>query len=205
MARPSGRDIRHEVIEAATLAIQARGATAFSYGSIAEGLGIKAPSIHHHFPHKSDLLTAVVARYRAQFRQRVEALADPSARARLERYATLFLAPARRELLCLCGAAAADWNGIDPSTRAEVARFFEEEIAWVAAQTTQAIDAGELSAHVQPDSFAATFIAALEGALLLARTADGHRTLRSTASQLLDLASNAAPRPTPGCDSAAAV
>ena len=190
MARPSGRDIRREVIEAASQAIQSRGATGFSYGSIADELGITAPSIHHHFRRKDDLLTAAVAQYRAQFRQRVEALEGRSARERLEAYASLFLAPAQRHLLCLCGAVAADWNGIDAATRAEVEMFFDQEIAWVTAQATQAIDAGEFDRGVDAEAFATTFIGALEGALLLARMSKDHGALSGTAPCLLDLATN---------------
>ena len=93
MARPSGRDIRREVIEAAMRAVQSQGATAFSYASIADELGIKAPSIHHHFPKKADLLTAAVAQYRSRFRRQVEELQHHSARERLEAYADLFLHP----------------------------------------------------------------------------------------------------------------
>ncbi len=190
MARPSGRDIRREVIEAASHAIQSRGATGFSYGSIADELGIKAPSIHHHFPHKADLLAAAVAQYRAQFRRRVEAMEGRSARDRLEAYASLFLAPAERDLLCLCGAAAADWTDIDLATRAEIEMFFEQEITWVAAQAKQAIDAGEFASRLDAEAFATTFVAALEGALLLARMPDHHAAVPGTASCLLELATN---------------
>lgn len=192
MARPSGRNIRDEVIEAATQAIQTRGAAGFSYGTIADELGIKAPTIHHHFRHKADLLATAVVQYRGRFRDQVQALDAPGARARLESYASLFLAPAKRDLACLCGAVAAEWHGVDAATRAEVEHFFDEQIAWVAGEVSQAIGAGEFSPLVDAETFAAAFVAALEGALLLARVSREPEAVPSAASCLLDLA--AAPR-----------
>ena len=194
MARPSGRDIRREVIESATRAIQARGATAFSYAMIADELGIKAPSIHHHFPRKADLLAAAVAEYRTRFAEHVDQLDTTSARERLQAYAGLFLAPAQRDLMCLCGAATAGWNELDPATRAEVTSFFDREIAWIAAQAAAGVDSGELRSDLDTRAFATAFIATLEGALLLARASTNPGTVPATASFLLDQAAHAPDR-----------
>jgi len=185
MARPSGRDIRREVIEAASRAIQSRGANAFSFASIGQELGIAAPSIHHHFPRKADLSSAAVADYAGRFRQQLDDLTGHSARHRLEAYAALFLAPAQRDLMCLCGAVAADWNGIDPTTRAEVAAFFDREIGWITAQAAEAIEAGEFRPDLDPEAFATTFLAVLEGALLLARAQDDPGSVSNAATFLL--------------------
>ncbi len=188
MARPSGRDIRTEVIEAATKAIQTRGASGFSYGTIADELGVKAPTIHHHFRRKAELLTTAVGDYRVQFRDQVQSLDGKTARTRLEAFAALFQAPAQRDLMCLCGAVVADWHGTDSATRAEVERFFNDQHEWLASEATRAIDAGEFSSVVDPDTFAAAFIAALEGALLLARVSHDPGAVPAAASCLLDLA-----------------
>lgn len=190
MARPTGRDVRSEVIEAATRAVQSHGVNGFSYATLAADLAITAPSIHHHFPRKADLLTAVITRYRRSFRAEMETLGAASAFGRLEAYSSLFLTPARHNLMCLCGAAAADWDGIDEAGREEVATFFEHEIAWVAEQANQAIATGEFRPDVDPDAFARAFVAALEGALLLARVTGGHAAASGTASALLELAAN---------------
>jgi TetR/AcrR family transcriptional regulator, transcriptional repressor for nem operon len=190
MARPTGRDIRGEVIEAATRAVQAHGVGGFSYATLATDLAIKPPSIHHHFPRKADLLTAVVTQYRRSFRAEVETLDVESAFGRLEAYSLLFSRPAQHNLMCLCGAAAADWDGFDEAGRAEVATFFEHEIAWVAEQALQAIESGEFRSDVNPDAFARAFVAALEGSLLLARAAADPGVVSGNESTLLHLAAN---------------
>ena len=65
MARPSGRNLSEEIVESATRLVQERGVNGFSYGDLAKDLGVKAPSIHHHFRTKQDLLAEVARRYRA--------------------------------------------------------------------------------------------------------------------------------------------
>ena len=92
--------------------------------------------------------------------------------------------------MCLCGAAAADWNDIAADTRCEVRAFFDREIAWVAAQATEAVQAGEFSPEFDTEGFATAFIATLEGALLLARAAADPRAVPTTARFLLDQATN---------------
>lgn len=188
MARPSGRDIRSEVIEAATRAVQCGGVAGFSFGSLAEELGIRAASIHHHFPRKADLLVAVVAQYRDRFREQAESLDGATAYDRLAAYSGLFLRPAERDLMCLCGAAASDWSSIDPTTREGVSDFFAREIAWVAEQARKAIRTGEFASVVDPDAFATGFVAALEGALLIARVQEDPDVIPVAAALLLDLA-----------------
>ena len=53
---------RDELIDQATRLIETQGFCAFSYADLAERVGIRKPSIHHHFPAKADLGVAVVRR-----------------------------------------------------------------------------------------------------------------------------------------------
>lgn len=170
-ASACAHDIRSEVVDAATRTLQTRGTNGLSYGSIAQDLGIRASSIHHHFPGKSDLLVAVVAHYRARFREQAEALAGTTPRDRLEADATLFLAAAQRELMCLCAAAAGDREGIDAATRTRSPPSSTAR-ASVFTQAIEAIDTDQLKPDLGADGFAKAFVAALEGALLLARVRD---------------------------------
>ena len=133
MARPSGRDIRREVIDHAGRAIRSRGVDGFSYGDLARRLGIRAPSIHHHFGRKDDLIAATVADYRRAFRVEVESLPPGPPLERLGAYADLFLRSADDAALCLCGAVVAGWDQVDDAARSEVAGFFDDELDWWSA------------------------------------------------------------------------
>lgn len=189
MARPSGRDLRTELIKEATVAIQTDG-TSFSFNQLADRLGVRAPSLHHHFRRKADLIDAAATAYIDAFESAVDRLVSIPACDRLSAYVDLFTAPAREGKFCLCGALTADWQDASPPVREQIARFFDGQLTWVAATAEQAQADGEVRKDLAPDAFARGLIAALEGALLLARVspdidvADGPRALlRLAASQ----------------------
>ena len=56
----SGATTREALLEAAAARLQAVGWASFSFRDLAEQVGIRAPSIHYHFPTKSDLGVALV-------------------------------------------------------------------------------------------------------------------------------------------------
>lgn len=188
MARPSGRDIRQAALDEATSAIQAGGVTGFSYANLAGRIGVKAPSLHHHFPRKDELVAATAARYRQAFRARVEQLDESGPLARLARYCELFAEPADEELLCLCAAAVAGWDDLNDEARVEIVGFFADETRWVDEQLRRAQAAGEVRADVDPADLATSLVAALEGALLLSRTRGDAGPVQTVATTLLRLA-----------------
>lgn len=186
MARPSGRDIRREVIDEATDAIRTYGVDGFSYGDLAERLGIRAPSIHHHFGRKDDLIAETTAAYRRAFRADVDRIAVDQPIERLRAYAELFLRAAADGVLCLCGAVTAGWDQVAEPARAEVAGFFDDELRWVEQEVRTGQSTGALSASIDPRSAAVLVVSALEGALLLARTGLPHDELMQAVDGLLD-------------------
>ena len=56
------------VVDAAEGLVQRRGYNGFSYDDVAIIVGIKKPSIHHHFPTKAELVAVVAQRYTHRFR-----------------------------------------------------------------------------------------------------------------------------------------
>ncbi|MCH5688600.1 TetR/AcrR family transcriptional regulator [Niabella sp. W65] len=51
---------REHIINTADALIRDKGYNAFSFVDIAQVVGIKKPSVHHHFPRKTDLGIAVI-------------------------------------------------------------------------------------------------------------------------------------------------
>ena len=72
-----------DILDCAQSLILAGGYNGFSYADIAEVVGIRKASIHHHFPSKVDLVRMLVLRYREAARAGFVALeassADPRA------------------------------------------------------------------------------------------------------------------------------
>ena len=194
MARPSGRDIRRAALDEATRAIQTGGVAGFSYADLAERIGVRAPSIHHHFPRKDVLVAETVATYRQRFRSRVEGLDDATPIEHLRGYGQLFLAPSEDGVLCLCGAAAAGWDELSDEARREVRAFFDGEIQWVETQLREGQELGEIGDEVDPSDLAVMLVSALEGALLVSRARPESTDGATTVDTVLQLVASGAAR-----------
>lgn len=186
MARPTGRDVRAEALRATAHLIGSRGVTGFSVGDVAERVGVRAPSIHHHFPHKTALVAETIQRYRNAFRADVDRLDSADPADRLRRYARLFALPTADGRLCVCGAAIASWDDLDDDARRAVRGFLDDQVEWVRAQLHEARAVGRIRAGVDIRASAVSFVAALEGALLLARTGTDPTAVVAVADTLLE-------------------
>lgn len=159
----------------------------FSYGDLAKELQIKAPSIHHHFPRKEALIAAVAEQYRADFLASVHAIESGSATDRLHGYAGLFSAASSNEMLCLCGAVAAEWTTVGDASHAIVEGFFDDQLTWLRSEIQAGIDSGEFRSDLDAVAAASGLLAALEGALLMVRANGGNDLPRSTAATMVSL------------------
>jgi len=180
MPRPAARPgedaaaTRGRILDIAQRLIQDRGYNGFSYRDVAAEIGIRAPTIHHYFPAKSDLATALVERYAADVAALQAALARDEPRP-WKRLAGYFAATRERMLakrqLCLCGVLAMEANSLPDNVRNAVDRFFADNRAWVADQLRQAKAAREIDFSGAAEDAAAMIVSALQGGLLLSRAA----------------------------------
>jgi TetR/AcrR family transcriptional regulator, transcriptional repressor for nem operon len=181
--------MRDELVIAARDFIQQRGLVEFSYGALGEQLGIKAPSIHHHFARREQLIAAVATEYRREFRRKVDGIDAVSPIERIVGYAELYTSVARSGRTCLCGAIAAEWAAVGDEPRAEIERFVADQLVWLRAQLRTAHQANQLRAsNVEISRLARAIFAMLQGSLALARvnptfaqTGTAIRALLSTA------------------------
>lgn len=186
MAKGSGRPIREELLTAALDLAQTVGIEAFSYADLADRVGIRSASVHHHFRYKQELVTELLRRYRLDFRARAQALSKTSsATERLLAYAHLFVDVASQGRMCLCGMSAAEWSSIGADGQHEVSTFFTEQHAWLRSALVDGIHQGSFQAKLDADEFADTILAALEGALLLTRARNDTLSAASIMQTLL--------------------
>src|SRR6202795_3119451 len=80
------------ILAAAKRTAMAHGYTGLNFRDIAAEVGIKAPSIYHHFPTKADLGAAVAKRYWEDIVVDLDAISDqsPDPLRALRRYAEIF-------------------------------------------------------------------------------------------------------------------
>ncbi|MBM7774923.1 TetR/AcrR family transcriptional repressor of nem operon [Actinokineospora baliensis] len=169
MDRP---DTRGALLDHATRLVRSRGYSAFSYADLATAVGIRKPSVHHHFPTKEELGVALVARYTERFLARLAEIdrLDTGPVDALERYAALHREGLVDGEACLCGVIAAETGAVPAAVAEGVAEFFRVNQAWLTDRIERGQRSGELRPSLDAGDSAATLLAALEGAALVARS-----------------------------------
>ena len=191
-------DTRSALLDLAEELAQTRGLNAFSFQDLANGVGIRAASVHHHFPTKEDLGRAIMERYRVRFNESILSITTRarSPRKRLEAFADLFLETLNRgNRLCLCGMLATEYATLPPSVQREVRAFYEATESWLARVLSEGREVGALQFEGSPSSVAKTFLATLEGAMISARTFGDERRLARAARWFIDSIEVREPRP----------
>ena len=126
-------DTRSALVSVATGLVRQRGFNAVSYADLAEKVGIRKPSIHHHFPLKEDLGVEMVQAYTAAFENHLAVISATSRtrRGRLDAYAGLYREGLVRGEGCLCGVLASELATLPDSVRSCVERFFAVNEKWL--------------------------------------------------------------------------
>ncbi|MFZ4528370.1 MAG: TetR/AcrR family transcriptional regulator [Undibacterium curvum] len=160
------------VVDAAEGLIQARGYNGFSYDDVARLVGIKKPSIHHHFATKSELAAVVAQRYTHRFKELLLQIEGSSVKAaeRLSAYAALFEKTFSTEKhLCVCGMLGAESSSLPDMVNHEVERFFDVNLDWLTQIADDGQRAGQLTSKLSPQHIAETYLSLLEGAMVVGR------------------------------------
>lgn len=176
MDRPS--NTADDILAAARRFIVAGGYNGFSYADIAEAVGIRKASIHHHFPSKVDLVQTLVKRY---LEDAVTGLAElernvPEPAELLQTYAgmwALCINDASRPF-CVCALLASELPVLPPEVAAEVRAYFRFLSGWLTGVIERGAEQGTLTISASPRIEAEAFMATVHGAMLSARAyADG--------------------------------
>jgi len=184
-ARAAGTAAR--ILDIAERLVQSRGYNAFSYADVAHAVGIRKASLHYHFATKADLGQALVSRYRQVFLEALAAIEAREAGApeRLRDYVALYDAVLRKKRMCMCGMLATDAATLPRAMRDSVARFFDENVAWLARVLDQGRKRKELRFEGTTASMASFFVSTLEGAMLIAHGSGDHARFESAARRLV--------------------
>jgi TetR/AcrR family transcriptional regulator, transcriptional repressor for nem operon len=153
--------------------IMTRGYNGFSYADIAEAVGIRKASIHHHFPGKNDLAVAVVEQSRAVIRAQTEMLTEVELRAveQLRAYAGYWERCIADDSAPFCVAAmlAAELPSLPDDVADAVRAHFAELTGWLTRVLVIAQRQGSVTLVRSPELEADGFMSAIYGAMLSAR------------------------------------
>lgn len=172
--------------EAETLA-RTRGYAAFSYADLAERVGIRKASVHHHFPTKEVLGVALIDGYLVDFKTALAKVREEetSAKGRLTVYSGFFIDSLRDGLMPLCAALSAETAALPQSMRAQVSTFFELHLDWLSGVVRDGIADGEFRADLDVRETATMLLSVLEGASLVAWALKDSTRIEPTFAQVL--------------------
>jgi TetR/AcrR family transcriptional repressor of nem operon len=162
-----------DILACARTLIMAGGYNGFSYADIAEVVGIRKASIHHHFPAKVDLVRTLVAGYREGAKAGIAALERSTAHPveQLRAYVgywTQCIGDASAPF-CVCALLASEMPIVPDEVAVEVRGFFRFLSAWLASVLERGAQLGEIRLAVSPQLEAEAFMATVHGAMLSAR------------------------------------
>ncbi|MGN6095511.1 MAG: TetR/AcrR family transcriptional regulator [Bosea sp. (in: a-proteobacteria)] len=149
------------------------GYNGFSYADIAKVVGIRNASIHHHFPGKSDLVRALVARHREQSEAGLANLerhvSDPVEQ--LQAYIGHWKACIgdASASFCLCALLAGEIPVLPDDVVVEVRAYFRSLSGWLTSVLERGADLGRLRLTGSARDEAEIFMATVHGAMLSAR------------------------------------
>ena len=162
-----------EILDLAQEMIQTRGFNAFSFQDIAHELGIKKASVQFYFPKKEDLGQKVVQRYCDRFDTFLAELdrENLDLKEALARYLVPFYQVSQGgNLVCLCGVLGGEFVSLPTQVQQEVETFFRKQESWLTQCLAKGAERGEFSPKASPAACAKSFFAALQGALIIARS-----------------------------------
>jgi TetR/AcrR family transcriptional regulator, transcriptional repressor for nem operon len=162
-----------EIIRCARSLIVAGGYNGFSYADIAEVVGIRKASIHHHFPTKLDLVRTLLERYDEEFTAGLAAternFPDPvdQLRAYVGFWESCIDDPTTA--FCVCALLASEIPLLPEELTKLVRDHFSTLSAWVASALERGSDQGSIVLTGSATSEAEAFMATVHGAMLSAR------------------------------------
>nr|NUR38303.1 TetR/AcrR family transcriptional regulator [Sphingomonas sp.] len=179
-----------DILACARSLIIAGGYNGFSYADIADVVGIRKPSIHHHFASKVDLVRTLVARYREEAQAGLAALERniPDPRDQLGNYVAYWEACITDATAPFCvGALLASELPILPEEVAlEVRAHFRSLASWLASVMERGKRKGRLHLSGPAKLEAEGFMATVHGAMLSARAYGDPRMFGTITRPLLD-------------------
>ena len=173
--------------EVATDIVQRSGTAGISFRKLADEIGIKSSSVHHHYPEKSDLIQTIIASYSENFLAQLKEIENRRGKlqSKLTRFIDLFDQVADEEKFCLCGMMAAELGLLDQSSIQLLKKFFTDVEDWL--ESLLAAHRSELVCSNNTGVLAKNIISGLEGALLSDRVFGNKERIKSQRKRILTL------------------
>lgn len=168
---------KEKILDAAQDLIQTRSFHGFSFQDLADRVGIRKPSLYHHFDSKEALAVAVLERAADWVQSRFANADGEDPAARLERYFQMFRdIHGKGERMCPGGSFAAVLDGVSSSVQSTLHRFAKLNLDLLESIVRDGAESGQFNIKDQrPRDVAMQILAGVQGALMIGRlTGDAH-------------------------------
>ena len=181
--------MREKLLDAAQTLVQDRGLNAVSFQDLADAVGLKKPSVFHHFRSKDALAQSLLERCRTTYGARygeVLSRKDLNEPEKLREIARIFEEGLSADHLCLLAAMSSNCSAFSDAVRNEM----RETALLTIGRYTKVFDdgrkAGTLEFRGSPEAAATAFLATLQGLQVLARAKDDVDCFWPAASSYID-------------------
>lgn len=180
-------DTRDKILDVADDLVQRVGLNAMSYKHISDAVGIRKPSIHHHFPKKEDLVDELLERcaivYGDKYRQIVES--DGAAPEKLRQLAAVFEDGLANTKICLVGSISTSKNTLHPNACMILEDTIKNTVSVYSQVFRQGRQEGSLQFTGSENDAAFAFFSFLVGAQTMARSYGGVVLFHQAAESLI--------------------
>jgi TetR/AcrR family transcriptional regulator, transcriptional repressor for nem operon len=170
--------------------IAERGYFGFSYADIAEVVGIRKASIHHHFPSKVDLVVATLQEYRSNLVEAAgglnKSVAEPLQRLKLYVHHWEECVRSNHRPICIAALLSAELPALPEEIQAEVQLHFKYLARWVRATLKEGVSHGSIHLQHSVEVESQSFVALVHGAMMSARAFGAVNIFTSITKAALD-------------------
>lgn len=177
-------DTRGRILDVGEQLLLERGYAGFSYQDIADAVGIRKASIHHHFPAKEDLGRAILERTRLRLGDGRGPVAEDAEQAKrqFERFLRFFERLSEEgSRLCIGGRLSADYAILPEPVRDPFRDFMAQHGAWLEELCRMGQKTGVFRKDMPARDQALMLRASIQGAVQLARAQSDVELFRAVA------------------------
>ena len=181
------KDTRTKILDVAEDLIQRMGVNAMSYKHISEAVGIRKPSIHHHFPKKENLVEALLERCHTTYGGRYKAIVEEglAVPATLRELAAVFEEGLASGKICLMGTIGADRGTLQEKSQLILEQTLQGTITIFSRAFAQGQKEGSLRLSDDPGTMAFIFFSFLIGTQVIARAHGGIPAFHSATEAMI--------------------
>lgn len=180
-------EMKDQILNSAQKLVQQRGFNGFSYADVAEEVGIRKASLHHHFATKADLGLALIERYTSILSNelaRISGLSNPVDE-KLRAYMAIYHYTLEADRVCLGGMLASDALTLEATMLPSLKHFFAINTDWLTKLLAEGKSQKIFTLSSSAVNHSRLLVSALQGALMMARATGDRDAFEQTCELLI--------------------